>query len=363
VNPSSTVRAPLGASFEQRGSPGQAPPRWVGLAAAVVCAAGFAALCLGRTTEFLAMSLVFLGLSLLEQVRRGVSPTPPAGSLVGLACWCLAGALLSTWPGNSLSWWATGLVAFVAAWRLATFPWSVSQSGFLAVAVILCGTGVAVDAVVEFASTGSEAVSTMSHPNRLAAFIVFVWPAALAWGRECTARAVKLCAYAAACLMLAALVVTFSRGGWLGAIVQGLWLSPRRRVRFAAAILVVLVVIWMLLPWEMGGMARTFLPSYRTNLSRLSEWAAALRLVGGEPVWGVGVGNFSRATAGASLLPHNLFLHVAAQAGLGGLILSAALFRAAWRWLAARARATGQPWALAAQTALVGLMAHGMVDF
>ncbi len=358
------MRVAAGAAPGEWGAPQDSWWSWAGRVAALLCAAGFAAVCLGMVTTFLALSVAFLVISVLVQVRRGAALVLPARSFTALAAWSLVGALLSRWPRNALSWWVMGLIACVTVWQLATFPWTEVQHRLLAAAVLAGGAGAAAGALVQFVATGSEAPSGLSHPNRLAAFVLFVWPVGYAWGRGYNTRLARIGARAAGCVMLAGLVVTFSRGGWLGVLAQGIWLFRRRRLRFAVAVLLVLVTITLLLPWEMGGIARTFLPDYRTNLSRLTEWIAALRLVGNNPVWGVGVGNYRRAAAGTSLVPHNLFLHIAAQSGLVGLVLSVSLLSAIWRWLVKRSRTFGaHPWALAAQTAFVGLLVHGMVDF
>ncbi len=340
-----------------------APSTWVGHASAGLCATGFAALCLGFTDLVLALAVAFLVVALSRHVRRSTPIKPPVRSFVALAVWSFLGSALSKWPQQSLAWWAIGLVVCLAVWQIAAFPWSQAHSRFLGAAVACCGAAVGAFAVAEFAATSSEASGRMMHPNRLAAFVLLVWPVAYAWGRARASRLVKAGGLTASGLMLAALVVTFSRGGWIGAIAQAFYLFPRRRARVLVGVLVAVVIISAMLPWEMGGVARTILPSYRTNISRLSEWGAALSLLGDEPVWGVGVGNYSLAAPSNSLVPHNLFLHVASQTGLVGLCLFVALLADLWRGLVSRVSADRSFWAAAARMAIVGALAQGLVDY
>jgi len=255
------------------------------------------------------------------------------------------------------------LIVCLVAWQAATFPWSRGGSGVLAGVVALAGGVVGVAAVVEFALEGAEASVRMAHPNRLAAFLLMTWPVAFAWGRARPWGARRVGAMVAGLAMLAGMAVTFSRGGWLGVVAQGLYVCPRHRGRFLAVAALLLVVVWVALPWETTGLVRTLAPGYATNVSRLTEWAEALRLVGEEPVWGVGVGNYARAAGTGALLPHNLFLDIAAEMGLVGLCLCMGLFSTVWRYLLWHTDEAHSRWAVAAQVAMVGLMAQGLVDY
>ncbi len=332
--------------------------------ALAVCAGAFLSLCLGRATPMIALSAAFVVIAAGRHlVTRHRDLARPPWLFVALAAWCLGGALLSRWPGPSVCWWLVGLVVCLTAWQLATFPWNVRDREALAWVVVGSGGLVGVAGIAQFASQHAEAALEMGHPNRLAAFLLMVWPVTVAWGRAWRGVARRGIALAAGVAMLGALTVTFSRGGWLGFLLQALYVFPGRRSRLVLVVILVAAAVWVLLPWEMGGLAHTFVPDYRTNVSRVREWAAALRLLSEEPVWGVGVGNFQRAARTDALVPHNFFLHVAAQTGLVGVCLCVGLFGEVWSRLKQRRDGAPGGWALAARVALVGLLGQGLVDY
>ena len=328
------------------------------------CVAAFLFLCLGRVTPFLILAFSFV---IAAMVQRARAPTgrlrTPGWSFMGAALWCLGGALFSHWPANSCAWWGVGLVVCLAAWQSASYPWSTRGRQILALAVSAAGGAVGLAAVVQFAVTHQEATARMAHPNRLASFLLMLWPVAYSWGRTCRRGVWRAGACIACAATLGGMLVTFSRGGWLGVLAQVLYLSHRKMLRALLLVLLVLAVALLVLPWEMAGLARTLSLDYGANISRLQEWDAALRLIGEEPVWGVGVGNYARAAGTMSLVPHNFFLHVAAQTGLVGLCLLVTLFWRVWKDLRSRAAGGASPWAAAATVAMVGLLAQGLVDF
>jgi O-antigen ligase len=332
--------------------------------AAATCLGGLVSLCLGLVGPFLVLSCGFVITALMHQAREPTSRLrTPGWSFMAAALWCLGGALFSHWPAASCAWWGIGLAVCLVAWQGASYPWSAAGRKILAVGVIAAGGAVGLTAVLEFVATRQEATVRMAHPNRLASFLLMTVPVAYAWGRARRRGPWRLGAVAGGVAMLGGMLVTFSRGGWLGILAEILYISPRKRGRAALLVVVALALVWLVLPWEMTGFARTLSPGYQTNLSRLREWGAALRLISEEPVWGVGVGNYARAAGTTSLVPHNFFLHTAAQTGLVGLALLVTLFWRVWKDLRRRVEGGANPWATAATVAMVGLLAQGLVDF
>jgi len=172
--------------------------------------------------------------------------------------------------------------------------------------------------------------------------------------------------YSAACAVMAvALIMTWSRGAWLGFsaafIVMNAVRSRRAAALFALALILLSFAIVMgglqLLPEAVVQRFLDFLPFLgRVDISRvevtpanfavierLAHWQAGWDMFSEHPWLGVGIGNYEPVYP-AYALPrwddplghaHNYYLNIAAEAGLVGLsaylILWAAAFWQAWR--------------------------------
>jgi putative inorganic carbon (hco3(-)) transporter len=190
-------------------------------------------------------------------------------------------------------------------------------------------------------------------------------------------------------LMSAALIMSWSRGAWLGfgaAVVAMLTAIAARRGRAAVMglVLVVLVAYVLLatgigLPPAIMQRFGDFLPYVNlvdvrgvevtdanfAVLERMAHWQSALAMWTDQPWLGVGAGNYEVAYSQYALplwpLPlghaHNYYLNIAAEAGVLGLVsylvLWAVAFLGAWR--AAR-RTSG--WAWAVGLGILGVVVH-----
>lgn len=199
-------------------------------------------------------------------------------------------------------------------------------------------------------------------------------------------------------LMLIAIVMSWSRGAWLGvaaAVVVMIAATVARSSRAAVlGILLTLVVIYAL---AVGGLSLVpasvvqrfadFLPyvgvvdvrgvevtdANFAAVERMAHWQSALEMWKEHPWLGVGIGNYEPVYAQYALplwaLPlghaHNYYLNVAAEAGFLGLMAYLFLWGAAlltsWR---AALRTTGWYWgvALGVLGVLVHLSVHNFVD-
>jgi len=166
-------------------------------------------------------------------------------------------------------------------------------------------------------------------------------------------------------LMLAAMLMTWSRGAWLGFIaafvVMNVVRSRRAAALFALALILLSFVIVMgglqLLPEAITQRFLDFLPFLSgvdisrveitpanfAVIERLAHWQAGWDMFSEHPWLGVGIGNYEPVYP-AYALPywddplghaHNYYLNIAAEAGLVGLsaylILCAAVFWQVWR--------------------------------
>lgn len=247
---------------------------------------------------------------------------------------------------------------------------------------------------VESSLKGTTRVySFLGNPNLLAAYLlpacIFSGAAVFAWkGWMSKALAVLMVVLNSACLVL-----TFSRGGWIGFVAGG----------FA---LVLLMVQWwsVYLPrfWQKWAMPLVFLASAAfvlaavmtvdalrdrvlsifagredsSNNFRLNVWAAVQDMIRDRPILGIGPGNdafnkvyprFQR-TGFTALSAYSVILEIAVETGLVGLScflwLLLVTFTRGWERLQQLRQSTNREgfWLMAAIASMIGMLAHGLVD-
>jgi len=249
-----------------------------------------------------------------------------------------------------------------------------------------------VDPTSNLAGT-TRVYSYLGNPNLLAGYLVpavmLSGSAIFAWPRWTP----KLLAIMAALVNTACLVLTFSRGGWLGFVAGGF------------AWMVLLVQFWSIqfnsfwkrwaLPLLIGGSAAFLIlaiaavdplrdrvmsifagRSDSSNNFRINVWMSVIEMIKDRPILGIGPGNDAfnavyplyqqpRYTA---LSAYSVFLEIAVEAGLIGigmfLWLLTVTFGQGWRQLQRlRETQSGQAyWLIAALATLVGMLVHGSVD-
>lgn len=142
-------------------------------------------------------------------------------------------------------------------------------------------------------------------------------------------RALTLLASLATICSAATVVLTLSRGAWLGLFVETavflLW-DPllRRKALRMAPVIVLLMAIADGLPVTDHVLHRLedLAPTASVNAERMQIYLAGLRMVAAHPVLGVGMGNFlNQSTAfnpklDRPTIGHNVFLEWAAEAGI-----------------------------------------------
>ncbi|MEO0409060.1 MAG: IctB family putative bicarbonate transporter [Cyanobacteria bacterium P01_A01_bin.135] len=234
--------------------------------------------------------------------------------------------------------------------------------------------------------------SYLGNPNLLAGYLI---PAVLLAAAAVVAwRGLgKLLAATIALVTAACLVLTFSRGGWigfvaggfvfLGLLVQG-WTQrlppPWRRwtlpgmLAIAAAGLAVAVSTVAPLRDRVGSIFSGRADS--SNNFRINVWTAVIDMIKARPILGIGPGNdafnqvypFYQEPGYTALSAYSVFLEIPVETGVIGLIcfvwLLLVTFSYGWRHLQ-RLRdkeAIASVWLVAAMAAMVGMLAHGLVD-
>lgn len=185
---------------------------------------------------------------------------------------------------------------------------------------------------------------TVGSPNTASSYLAVLLSTAGGLLFTNLGRLYKILASAVIALGGVALILTFSRGGWMALatslILFGFFLSRRRglSVRGPIAILVILTLLY--LPFQDVISARLFGDDRGSAASRIPLMHLAFRIFADNPVLGVGANNFSVAMGpyltaefrhGFVYAVHNKYLLVLCETGIGGLAAFLAFLLAALR--------------------------------
>jgi O-antigen ligase len=230
---------------------------------------------------------------------------------------------------------------------------------------------------IESTLAGARAAGTVGSPNVLGSFVTMLLPLAIVGLRRDMQPMTKAVAWAAAGAGAVSLILSSSRGAWVGSalavgiiVVIGLVRGWFGRPTIAAAGLGTLAAV-AVFGSQIVARVSAFdneAAQARGPLNRL-----ALQIIGESPWFGVGANNFSAASpdfldisfAGAWISTvHNKYLLVWAETGIVGLLLFLWFF---WSVLSAASRLSGRgaqfaPEALAVLAAFIGTAAHMLVD-
>jgi putative inorganic carbon (hco3(-)) transporter len=166
------------------------------------------------------------------------------------------------------------------------------------------------------------------NSNDLALHLVTMIPIAIALGLYRPGLPRKLLYFGATGVMLVAVIVTFSRGGFIGLVAAGLILVRRlgkkNRVATTGALVFAVIVFLAAAPGAYSGRLATMFnssadltgsSSQRTEVLKRSIWVA-LRY----PLFGVGIGNFHHKSP-RELATHNAYTQVAAEMGIAAFVV------------------------------------------
>ncbi len=227
-----------------------------------------------------------------------------------------------------------------------------------------------------FSDISTRVYGTLQNPNMLAQFLVLVLPFGAALLLNAKTFASRMVWLGCCGLMVLALLLTFSRGGWVGAILAAgifaLLISPKLLLLIPFA----LVALFFLLPdtiidrfTSIGNMEDSS-TSYRVSI-----WMGSLALLSDYWFCGVGPGTATfnliyplySYSAAVAEHPHNLFLQLMVDGGICVLILFLLIVFAFCRHLcatlAARPPMALRLYLIAAIAGVGGFLAQGMTDY
>ena len=291
-----------------------------------------------------------------------------AGLLAGGVGFNPAAGLLFTGIGGLGIIWHCAVMRFYAQRNAAvTIYWAYLLSGALAAAAAIVMVTARVP-VTQYAIQHGRATGTFILPGELAGYLIVLSPVAYALGCVAGQRSMRILAWTTLGLGLVALILTYSRAGWMGfAAAFAFLLAVRTRHGIGGAAVVVL-----------GGIIAVLLlfnahhnPS--EDYTRLSIWQASVQIADRFPLTGVGPFNFSRlyslvrAPDGdpTAFHAHSLYLTFLVEFGIVGL---AAVVWTLWRFAVelrqriSNAGRTAAFLSLSVTAGLVGVAVQGLID-
>jgi O-antigen ligase len=290
--------------------------------------------------------------------RRPVLPAcPEVVTALALLIWAVLTLPFSYWPGGSVALLSDQyLKALVFFWLIAALVTSRARLRIFGWALVLCSIPLALTALMHFGSgtyvTGSAAplqriggiAGITGNPNDLALTLNLVIPITGALFFTSRGLLSRTVAVASLLLSVPAVIVTFSRAGFLticAIAIASVWCFVKRRAPAPAA--AVLIIACGVLPFLPAGYLErlntiTDIDSDRTGSAtgRWGDYQLSVRLVAQNPIVGVGLGQDILALDQIRLRPtwrnvHNAYLEYAIDLGVPGLLMFLALLVASLR--------------------------------
>jgi putative inorganic carbon (HCO3(-)) transporter len=298
------------------------------------------------------------------------------------------------------------MLLFALMARLLRSPWVRSSliTAYLLTALLVSVMGIrqwffGADALATWVDPDSTLAGTtrvysyLGNPNLLAAYLlpacVFSAAAVFAWRRWLP----KLLALLMAGINSACLILTFSRGGWLGFVAAGFvfllllvnhwsirlprfwqkWVIP---LVIAAAVGFVFFAVISLPPLR-DRVASMFVGREdSSNNFRINVWLSVIEMIRDRPLLGIGPGNaafnrvypFYQQPGYTALSAYSILLEVAVETGIIGLASFAWILLVAFNqgrlWLRRMRQDWNREafWLMAAIATMVGMLMHGLVD-
>ncbi len=305
---------------------------------------------------------------------------PLARPLIAWWCACMLSAVIGLNPhdgvificifGLSAIWHGANMRYYDTPGAARAIYWAYLLSAIIACAVAV-GMVIARVPANLYAIANGRAVGTFVLPGELAGYAIVLLPLSYALATVAKERALRITAWVALVIGAIAMVLTFSRTGWIGlACAIGFFVAvrsqQRRRGAAAAAAIVFAALAVVLLMFN-----ERHNPS--ENYTRISIWQAALGAIDRFPLTGVGPFGFShlyplvRLPDGdeTAFHAHSMYLTFLAELGIIGF---SAFLWTLWAFATEMRRrlATASPDArmlgLAIAAGLVGTLVQGLID-
>ena len=172
--------------------------------------------------------------------------------------------------------------------------------------------------------------STLENPNNYAEFIVLTFPISLVFCTGIVDRRWKTICTASLLIPIAALLMTYSRSGWVSFALAAVVFLALWDKRLLPLVVVAALMALPLLPQSIFNRILTIgSTADSSNMYRIYIWSSVLQMLGTYGLTGIGLGpgnfiplyaNFSSAHASVAYHSHMLYLEVWLEMGLLGIV-------------------------------------------
>lgn len=180
---------------------------------------------------------------------------------------------------------------------------------------------------VEGYRVGGRGGGIFGNSNDMALFLVTIVPIAIALLLSSRGLARKILFAAAALLMVFAIVLTYSRGGFIGLLVALTFFAwkagRRRRLGIVIAGFLIVALFMAAVPSYALRLASILIPSLDpvgSSGARSGELLRSLVVAIRHPIFGIGMGNYAPEMSHRGLVTHNSYTQVAAEMGVAALL-------------------------------------------
>jgi len=182
-------------------------------------------------------------------------------------------------------------------------------------------------ATVEGYRAGGRGGGIFGNSNDMALFLVTNVPIAIALLLGSRSLARKFFFAGCAVLMIAGIVLTYSRGGFIGLLVALTFLAwkagQRRRLGIVVVGFLVVAAFLALVPGYALRLASILVPSLDplgSSEARSGELFRSFYIAIRHPLLGIGMGNYAPEMSYRGLVTHNSYTQVAAEMGMAALV-------------------------------------------
>ncbi len=180
---------------------------------------------------------------------------------------------------------------------------------------------------VEGYRAGGRGGGIFGNSNDMALFLVTIVPIAIALLLGSRSLARKFLFGGCAVLMVSGIVLTYSRGGFIGLLVALTFFAwkagQRRRLEIVVAGFLIVAAFLVLVPGYALRLASILVPSLDplgSSEARSGELVRSLYVALRHPLLGIGMGNYAPEMSYRGLVTHNSYTQVAAEMGMAALV-------------------------------------------
>ncbi|WP_371371570.1 O-antigen ligase family protein [Sporomusa aerivorans] len=219
--------------------------------------------------------------------------------------------------------------------------------------------------------------STLQNPNLLAGFLVVVMSLAVGLGLHTESTRGKLLLLALVATLGTCLVLTYSRGAWLSIVAVTAICGHLYNRKILWFFLVIPLVLLFCQDAVMERLVSILNPTDTSSTLRIALWESTIAMILDKPLLGIGWGAywmvypeydfFLNNPAATIVHAHNMYLHIAAEIGVPGLLVFLGIIYGHTRKAMDVLNRTKNRWVagimLGVVAAVLGLAVNGFTDY